>query len=152
MAARVADAWWVAVYDKLDWHFDSAVAAGQPPENAFTHIGFYLAWLIRHDLHNARFLPPEHVEAVKHGEMTGSDLADDIDELTRGMRTDGEVPPGAPGESPQPAENEDVRARYDVSANDPATASENDEVSTGSTTAGSGDDNTSRSTRTTKED
>jgi hypothetical protein len=69
----------MAVYDKLDWHFDSAVSAGQPPENAFTHIGFYLAWLIRHDLHNARFLPAEHVDAVKRGEMTGSDLADDID-------------------------------------------------------------------------
>jgi hypothetical protein len=69
----------VAVYDKLDWHLDSAVSAGQPPENAFTHIGFYLAWLIRHDLHDPTFLPPEHVEAVKHGEMTGSDLADDID-------------------------------------------------------------------------
>jgi hypothetical protein len=69
----------VAVYDKLDWQFDSAVSAGQPPENAFTHIGFYLAWLIRHDLHNPNFLPAEHVEAVKRGEMTGSDLADDID-------------------------------------------------------------------------
>ena len=69
----------MAVYDKLDWHFDSAVSAGQPPENAFTHVGFYLAWLIRHDLHNARSFPAEHVEAVKHGEMTGSDLADDID-------------------------------------------------------------------------
>jgi hypothetical protein len=69
----------MAVYDKLDWHVDSAVGAGQPPENAFAHIGFYLAWLIRHDLHNARFLPAEHIDAVKRGEMTGSDLADDID-------------------------------------------------------------------------
>lgn len=69
----------MAVYDRLDWHYDSAVAAGQPPENAFTHIGFYLAWLIRHDLHEPRFLPAEHVEAVKRGEMAGSDLADDID-------------------------------------------------------------------------
>jgi hypothetical protein len=69
----------VAVYDKLDWHFDSAVSAGQPPENAFTHIGFYFAWLIRHDLHNPRQFPPEHVDAVKSGEMTGSNVADDID-------------------------------------------------------------------------
>jgi NADH-quinone oxidoreductase subunit J len=37
------------------------------------------------------------------------DLADDIDELTRGMRADGEVRPGAPGESAAPAENDDVR-------------------------------------------
>lgn len=69
----------MAIYDKLDRHFDSAVSSGQPPENAFTHIGFYLAWLIRHDLHNQRQFPPEHLDAVKRGEMTGSDLADDID-------------------------------------------------------------------------
>jgi hypothetical protein len=69
----------VAVYDKLDWHFDGAISAGQPPDNAFTHIGFYLAWLIRHDFHNAKSLPAEHVDAVKRGEMTGSDLAADID-------------------------------------------------------------------------
>jgi hypothetical protein len=81
----------MAVYDKLDWHYDSAVSAGQPAENAFTHIGFYLAWLIRHDLHNARSLPREHVEAVKRGEMTGSDLADDIDTKLVGqvMNADG---------------------------------------------------------------
>ena len=69
----------MATYDKLDWHFDSAIDAGQPPENAFTHIGFYLAWLIRHDLHNPRTFPSDHIEAVKRREMTGSDLADDID-------------------------------------------------------------------------
>jgi hypothetical protein len=81
----------MAVYDELDWHFDRAVSAGQPPENAFTHIGFYLAWLIRHDLHNATFLPAKHVEAVKRGEMTGSDLADDIDTKLVGqvMSTEG---------------------------------------------------------------
>jgi hypothetical protein len=69
----------VTLYDKLDWHFDSAVSAGQPPENAFTHIGFYLAWLIRRDMHNPRMFPAEHIDAVKRGEMSGSDLADDID-------------------------------------------------------------------------
>lgn len=67
------------VYDRLDWHFDSAVDGGQPPENAFTHIGFYLAWLIRNDLHDPEVIPPDHVEAVKSGEMTGSELADDVD-------------------------------------------------------------------------
>jgi hypothetical protein len=67
------------VYDKLDWHLDGAVAAGQPEENGFVHIGFYLAWMIRHDLHDPLWFPPEHVAAVKAGEMSGSDLADDID-------------------------------------------------------------------------
>ena len=66
-------------YDRLDWHHDSAIAAGQPPENAFTHIGLYLAWIIRHDLHDSRFFPADHVAAVKGFEMTGSDLSDDID-------------------------------------------------------------------------
>lgn len=88
------------------------------------------------------------VLSIRGTVRSAADLADDIDELTRGMRTDGEVPPGAPGESPQPAENEDVSASFDTSATEP----ENDEVSTGSTTADSGDDNTSRSPRTTKED
>lgn len=89
--AGVADASPVAVCDKLHWHFDGAVPAGQPPENAFTHIGFYLAWLIRHGLRNARFPLPEHVAAVKRGEMTGSDLPDDIDTklVSQGMNGEG---------------------------------------------------------------
>ena len=66
-------------YDRLDWHLDSAIEAGQPPENAFTHIGLYLAWLIRRQLHAPEVFPAGHVAAVKAGEMTGSDLADDVD-------------------------------------------------------------------------
>jgi hypothetical protein len=69
----------VASYDKLDWHYDSAIEAGQPPEHAFVHIGFYLVWLIRHDLHNPKAFPPAHIEAVRRGEMSGTDLADDVD-------------------------------------------------------------------------
>jgi hypothetical protein len=69
----------MATYDRLDWHYDSAITAGQPPENAFTHIGFYLAWIIRHDLHNPKVFPASHIASVKSGEMTGSDLSDDID-------------------------------------------------------------------------
>jgi hypothetical protein len=66
-------------YDDVGYHAGPAEEAGQPREYAFTHIGLYLAWLIRHDLHDPRGFPPEHIEAVKRGEMTGSDLADDID-------------------------------------------------------------------------
>jgi hypothetical protein len=69
----------VASYDRIDWHLDSAIDAGQPEEQAFTHLGLYLAWLIRHDLQDLHAIPEEHVEAVKTGEMTGSDLVDDID-------------------------------------------------------------------------
>ena len=69
----------MASYDRIDWHLDSAIEAGQPEEHAFTHIGLYLAWLIRHDLHDAGWFPPEHVGAIMSGEMSGSDLADHID-------------------------------------------------------------------------
>ena len=69
----------VTLYDELDWHYDTAIEAGQPEENAFTHIGLYLAWLIRHDLHDPELIPAHHSDALKRGEMTGSDLADDID-------------------------------------------------------------------------
>jgi hypothetical protein len=78
-ANPLVEAWPVTAYDKLDWHYGAALAAGQPKENAFTHIGFYLAWLIRHDLHDPEVFPPAHVAALNRGEMTGSDLADDID-------------------------------------------------------------------------
>lgn len=66
-------------FDKLDYHVDGALRAGQPEQHAFTHIGLYLAWLIRHDLHNPEFLRDDWAAAVKAGEMSGSDLADAID-------------------------------------------------------------------------
>jgi hypothetical protein len=69
----------MSTYDRLDWHYDSAVEAGQPPENAFTHIGFFLAWIIHHNMHNPKVFPASHIAAVKSGEMTGSDVSDDID-------------------------------------------------------------------------
>lgn len=66
-------------FDDIDWHEGAAFEADQPREHAFTHIGVYLAWLVRHDLQDARGLPEDHVRAVRPGEMTGSDLADDMD-------------------------------------------------------------------------
>jgi hypothetical protein len=69
----------MASYDRLDWHLESAIEAGQPEEHAFTHIGLYLRWLIEHGLHDPAVIPPEHAAAVLAGEMTGSDLADVID-------------------------------------------------------------------------
>ena len=66
-------------YDQLDWHVGEAIEAGQPPGHGFTHIGLYLAWLIRNDLHDPGAFPAAHVAMVLAGEMTGTDLADDID-------------------------------------------------------------------------
>ena len=67
------------VYDKLDWHYESALNAGQPGERGFTHIALYLAWLIRHDLHDHDLIRDDWAEMVKGGQMKGSDLADAID-------------------------------------------------------------------------
>lgn len=66
-------------YDKADWHDDGGAAAGQPVDRAFTHIGLYLAWLIRHDLHNPDFIRSDWAAAIKAGEMTGSDLSGAVD-------------------------------------------------------------------------
>jgi hypothetical protein len=60
----------MTLYDKLNWH---------EGEHGFTHIGFFLAWLIRRDLHDPAWFSEDHVELVKRGEMTGSDLSDSID-------------------------------------------------------------------------
>jgi hypothetical protein len=67
------------VYDKAGWHEDSALRAGQPVENAFAHIGLYLAWAIRRGLHDPAMFDPEHVALVQRGAMTGSDLESHVD-------------------------------------------------------------------------
>jgi hypothetical protein len=69
----------MTVYDKMDWHVDGALRAGQPEENAFSHIGLYLGWLVRNDWTDADFIRSDWVAAIKRGEMTGSDLAAAVD-------------------------------------------------------------------------
>jgi hypothetical protein len=69
----------VTAYDKLDWHQQGAPGAGPPDRKALVHVAFYLAWLIDRDLHAPELFRPEHVAALKSGEMTGSDLFDDLD-------------------------------------------------------------------------
>jgi hypothetical protein len=66
-------------FDDVDYHQGAAEAAGQPIEQAFTHIGLFLAWAIRHDLHDPAFFPADHVGRIKAGAWTGSDIADDVD-------------------------------------------------------------------------
>ncbi|HEY6608760.1 MAG TPA: hypothetical protein VI277_06145 [Candidatus Limnocylindria bacterium] len=66
-------------FDKSDYHVDAALQAGQPEEHAFTHIGLYLMWMVRHDLQSPDFILDEWVAALRSGEMIGSDLADAID-------------------------------------------------------------------------
>jgi hypothetical protein len=68
-----------AKHDDVDFHEAAAAEAGRPRENAFTHIGIFLAWLVRHDMHARAWFPRAHVRAVARGEMIGTDLADDVD-------------------------------------------------------------------------
>ena len=66
-------------FDDVGWHTGPAAEAGQPREHAFTHIGIFLAWLIRNDFQAPHWFPRDHIRAVKDGSMMGSDRADDID-------------------------------------------------------------------------
>ena len=61
----------MASYDKLDWHLDAAVAAGRLEENAFTHIGIYLAWLIRNNLHDPESFPSSARRSPWNPERSG---------------------------------------------------------------------------------
>jgi hypothetical protein len=70
---------YVTVYDSLDWHADAATRAGRPALSGFAHIGLYLAWLIRNDLHAPGCLRPERIAGVKSGALTGTNLVDDVD-------------------------------------------------------------------------
>jgi hypothetical protein len=76
-------------FDDAGWHIESAVAAGQPPENAVAHIALYLTWLIRHDLVERSLFGPARVAAVKSGAVVGADGIDWVDgKLISSMMTD----------------------------------------------------------------
>lgn len=76
-------------FDDAGWHIESAVAAGQPPENAGAHIALYLTWLIRHDLVERSLFGSAQVAAVKSGAVVGRDGIDWVDEkLISSMMTD----------------------------------------------------------------
>jgi hypothetical protein len=86
----------VTTFDRLDWHLEAAVERGRPPERAFTHIGLFLAWLIRHDLHDPAAFPADSaalVAGVRAGRLAGSALRDAVgDALTSDLLSmDGEA-------------------------------------------------------------
>jgi hypothetical protein len=66
-------------YDDFDYHVGGAQANGQPEDNAFTHIGFMLSWLIRHDLGLTRLFGPDVIRQVKDGSLRPNDLRDFVD-------------------------------------------------------------------------
>lgn len=66
-------------YDDYDYHVAAAQAVGQPEDNAFTHIGFMLSWLIRRGLGRARYFGPDIERQVADGALRPNDLRDFVD-------------------------------------------------------------------------
>jgi hypothetical protein len=64
----------------VGWHIEGALDAGQPEENASSHIGLFLGWLIRRDMFNPEFFADRWVDAIKQGEMTGSEALNTVDD------------------------------------------------------------------------
>jgi len=62
--------------DKAGWHYGGNYPKGLPPENAGTHIGIYLAWIIHRELGSKQLvkLGAETYQKVLRREATGRDL------------------------------------------------------------------------------
>jgi hypothetical protein len=69
----------VRKYDDYEYHAGEAIAAGQPEENGFTHIGFIVSWLVRHDMGAGSFFGPELRAELRNGQMRPNDLRDLVD-------------------------------------------------------------------------
>lgn len=69
----------MAKFDDFDYHVAAAVAGGQPENNAFTHIGLMLSWLIRHGLGKTKFFGPDIERQVADGTLCPNDLRDFVD-------------------------------------------------------------------------
>jgi hypothetical protein len=69
----------MTLYDKLGWHEAAAVEGGFSSEHGFTHIGFFLGWLIGRDLHAHRRFSAELVALVQRGQFAASDLIEPVD-------------------------------------------------------------------------
>lgn len=66
----------MANIDRADWHYGGNYPQGLPPENAGTHIGIYLAWIIHRELGSKQLvkLGGETYQKVLRREATGRDL------------------------------------------------------------------------------
>ena len=66
----------MANIDRADWHYGGDYPKGLPPENAGTHIGIYLAWVIHRQLGSKQLvkLGAETYQKVLRREATGRDL------------------------------------------------------------------------------
>lgn len=62
--------------DRAEWHYSGDYPEGLPQENASTHIGMFLAWIIINDLVSQEHLDnlkPE-LDKVKQRQITGRDF------------------------------------------------------------------------------
>ncbi len=66
----------MANIDRADWHYAGKYPPGLPPENAGTHIGIYLAWIIHRGLGSKSLvkLGAETYQKVLRREATGREL------------------------------------------------------------------------------
>ena len=66
----------MANIDRADWHYGGNYPQGLPQENAGTHIGIYLAWIINRELGSKQLakLGGETYQKVLRREATGRDL------------------------------------------------------------------------------
>ena len=66
----------MANIDRADWHYGGNYPPGLPPENAGTHIGMYLAWIIHRNLASNELvvLGGDTYNWILNRETTGRDL------------------------------------------------------------------------------
>jgi len=62
--------------DRMDWHADGEYPEDLPEENAGTHIGMYLAWIINNNLVGELHLEEDanELQAVQERRMTGREF------------------------------------------------------------------------------
>lgn len=65
----------MATIDRADWHYDADNFPDDvPEENGATHIGMFVRWAIGRGFFIDDATPPEAIEAVRAGTMSGRDL------------------------------------------------------------------------------
>jgi hypothetical protein len=69
----------VTKYDDFDYHAGMAEKFGQPVDHGFTHIGFMLAWLLRHGLGQPSFVGTDIAGRLTSDRLRPNDLRDLVD-------------------------------------------------------------------------
>ncbi len=68
--------------DRMDWHYDSVDESNLPENNAGTHIGMFLTWIIDNDLlgefHTEDEDSLKYIKKVKNREVSGREFLIDM--------------------------------------------------------------------------